>query len=393
MRWNKPESQDGLSLREIFGKNKPTDPVKAELWTYWRAVIASTAGIPFFLYLAYADSAASRGYETLRRAGYRKWCARFFVINSHINAFGVATVMFIAATALAHYRHKRRRRRMAERGVVSMIVCRPGAGSGRPSAATNEQVSPVAFLCVEVIAYLCMTWFILGPLTLYCQLPWGEFFRNTGGRLASYLVFSSFLLEWARRWWKKNFADPNGTKWSFGQFAVIVLAWVAVLSVPVLFWVVGHAFSAVAATHENPYLVQIRKYELSGRANYDPKIMCRIGEFYEKGEGVSRNYQKAMQWYKHADASGYYPAAMVDIGLLYQHGLGVPRNYRMALNWYRLGVSARSARAMFHLGMLYNKGHGVSRNHETAIMWWRRAARAGYLPAKQLLAKLHIAVY
>ena len=52
MRWNKPESQDELSLREIFCKNKPTDPVKAERWTYWRAVIYSTACIPFFLYLA-----------------------------------------------------------------------------------------------------------------------------------------------------------------------------------------------------------------------------------------------------------------------------------------------------------------------------------------------------
>ena len=173
----------------------------------------------------------------------------------------------------------------------------------------------------------------------------------------------------------------------------MVFAWIAVLSIPVLFWFVAHSFFAAAATHANPYKVQIRKYELSGRAKGDPKIMCRIGEFYEKGEGVSRNYRKAMQWYKRAAAIGYYPAAMVDIGLLYQHGLGVLRNYRMALTWYRLGVNARSPRAMFYLGMLYDRGHGVNRNHETAITWWRKAARAGNLPAKKLLAKLHVEVY
>ncbi len=256
---------------------------------------------------------------------------------------------------------------------------------------TNRQI--LLALISFAIVFICVAGFALGPLASYCQLSWGEFFHHTGGRLALYLVLSSFLLEGSRRWWQKNAGDPYRTGSSFAQSALVVLAWIAVLSIPVLFWFVGHSFSAMAATHENPYVVQIQKYELSGRAKDDPKIMCRIGGFYEKGEGVSRNYRKAMQWYKRAAASGYYPAAMVDIGLLYQHGLGVPRNYRTALTWYRLGVNARSPRAMFYLGVLYDKGHGVKRNHATAIAWWRKAARAGNLPAKKLLAKLHVAVY
>lgn len=243
------------------------------------------------------------------------------------------------------------------------------------------------------ILFLCVAGFTLGPLAPYCQLSWGEFFSHMGSRIALYLVFSSFLLAGARRWWQQNLADPYGAKRSFGQFAIIALAWIVVLGIPVLFWFVGHSFSAVAATHENPYVVQIRKYELSGRANDDPKIMCRIGGFYEKGEGVARNYRKAMQWYKRAAALGDYPAAMADIGLLYQHGLGVPQNYQMALTWYRLGVNARSSRAMFHLGMLYDHGDGVARNHATAVEWWRKAARAGNPAARKLLAELHIAIY
>ena len=377
---------DEITLRQVFFGKGPPGPMSARRFYAKQGLWIIILGTPFLLYMAYAESFISPGYEPLHKMGFWRYCARLFFLDRHINFPGLLSIIVVLIA-------------VPWPGAVTNLLARIGRKNRRwrtygGFATTNGKKQFIWFFAIMALTFLCITGLTLGPLALYCQLSWGGFFTQTAGRLGGYLVFSSFLLEGARRRWQRNLADPYGTKWSFGQFAIIVLAWIAVLSIPVLFWFVGHSISrAVAATHENPYVVQIRKYELSGRANYDPKIMCRIGEFYEKGEGVSRNYQKAMQWYKHADASGYYPAAMVDIGLLYQHGLGVPRNYRMALNWYRLGVNARSARAMFYLGMLYDHGDGVARNRATAVKWWRKAARAGSPAAKRLLEKLRIDIY
>ncbi len=56
------------------------------------------------------------------------------------------------------------------------------------------------------------------------------------------------------------------------------------------------------------------------------QAMRRIGTLYEKGNGVPRNYQMAMQFYKRAASLGD-ARAMVDIGWLYERGRGGPRNY------------------------------------------------------------------
>ncbi|BCX88118.1 hypothetical protein MIN45_P0485 [Methylomarinovum tepidoasis] len=66
----------------------------------------------------------------------------------------------------------------------------------------------------------------------------------------------------------------------------------------------------------------------------DAKAQTYVGEIYEKGLGLTPDYQAAAHWYRKAAEQGYAPA-MINLGFLYEKGLGVPRDPVAALNWYR----------------------------------------------------------
>jgi flagellar biosynthesis chaperone FliJ len=66
----------------------------------------------------------------------------------------------------------------------------------------------------------------------------------------------------------------------------------------------------------------------------DPESMTNVGEIYEKGLGLSPDYEVAAYWY--AKAAGQdFTRAQINLGYLYEMGMGVERNPRKALDWYR----------------------------------------------------------
>ena len=60
-----------------------------------------------------------------------------------------------------------------------------------------------------------------------------------------------------------------------------------------------------------------------------------VGEIFEKGLGVTPDYQAAFQWYAKA-ANQNYSRAQINLGYLYEKGLGVNKDPLKALNLYRL---------------------------------------------------------
>ena len=59
-----------------------------------------------------------------------------------------------------------------------------------------------------------------------------------------------------------------------------------------------------------------------------------VGEIYEKGLGLSPDYQLAAQWYEKAAKQGS-SRAQINLGYLYEKGLGVEKDLPQALNMYR----------------------------------------------------------
>ena len=80
--------------------------------------------------------------------------------------------------------------------------------------------------------------------------------------------------------------------------------------------------------------------------------MCRLGDMYAKGNGVEKNSQEAIKWYRMAAEKGY-ELGMYDLGRMYEEGNGVAKNGQEAVKWYRMAAEKGFDIAMCRLGKMY----------------------------------------
>lgn len=62
-----------------------------------------------------------------------------------------------------------------------------------------------------------------------------------------------------------------------------------------------------------------------------------LGEMYYNGEGVARDYVRAMSWFRQAAEQGLMQAQGM-LGLMYEDGLGINENHIAAYKWYSLAA-------------------------------------------------------
>ncbi|MBQ7576731.1 MAG: sel1 repeat family protein [Synergistaceae bacterium] len=72
----------------------------------------------------------------------------------------------------------------------------------------------------------------------------------------------------------------------------------------------------------------------------DSEAMNKIGTIYHNGEGVKRDYNEAIKWYKMA----------ADLGWMYQNGQGVEKNMTQALKFYKRGAEGGILRSLNQIG-------------------------------------------
>ena len=81
-------------------------------------------------------------------------------------------------------------------------------------------------------------------------------------------------------------------------------------------------------------------------------------------------------------------AAQVCLGEMYEEGKGVRRNYRLAVEWYRKAAEQGNDYAQCNLGECYENGDGVTKDISEAVKWYRKAAAQGNPYAKDNLKRL-----
>ena len=69
--------------------------------------------------------------------------------------------------------------------------------------------------------------------------------------------------------------------------------------------------------------------------------------------------------------------SMVDRGYAYHQGDGVSKDYQLALEWYRKGAEAGNAQGMYNMGVNYERGYGLPIDYAAAVSWYTKAAEAG----------------
>ena len=114
----------------------------------------------------------------------------------------------------------------------------------------------------------------------------------------------------------------------------------------------------------------------------------RLGDFYQFGLGVPRDYAEAARWYRSAAEQGG-AEAQFNLGVRYAIGRGVPQDDVEAERWYRQAADQGYAEAQFNLGALYIVGRGVPQDDVEAVRWYQLAAEQGHVDAQWNLGLMY----
>ncbi|MEW6353347.1 MAG: tetratricopeptide repeat protein [Pseudomonadota bacterium] len=110
---------------------------------------------------------------------------------------------------------------------------------------------------------------------------------------------------------------------------------------------------------------------------------------YANGVGGKQNFAQAVHWYAKAAAQGF-AEAQFRLGTHYRMGEGVPQDDAEALRWFREAARQNHAEAQWSVGLMYHSGiGGVEKNHAEAVKWYRQAAEQGLGKAEYYLATLY----
>ena len=90
-----------------------------------------------------------------------------------------------------------------------------------------------------------------------------------------------------------------------------------------------------------------------------------LGTMYEYGNGISKDYAKALEWYKKFSSLGYIIPKFKIAAMYYQYK-GVRQDYTEALKVYRPLAEKGYSSAQFNLGLAYYEGKGVRQDKAEA---------------------------
>ncbi|KAI9351864.1 hypothetical protein BD770DRAFT_445613 [Pilaira anomala] len=104
-----------------------------------------------------------------------------------------------------------------------------------------------------------------------------------------------------------------------------------------------------------------------------------LGNMYESGVGIERDYKQAMKWYKKAyDLEGKNDIATLCIGRLYYNGKGVERNHKTALSYLEKTLVSPNIMAHFMIGEIYRHGKdGVTQDYQKALTYYLQSVKDG----------------
>ncbi len=126
---------------------------------------------------------------------------------------------------------------------------------------------------------------------------------------------------------------------------------------------------------------QLIKAGNSGNA----EAQLQLGFNYLSGEnGFPENDMESFKWFKTA-ADKNNPMGLCMVGEMYQYGYGVTKDYDEALKWYQKSAEYDCGRAEFRIGWLYVHASSlmgrisITPSAEQASYYYARAIKHGYV--------------
>lgn len=129
----------------------------------------------------------------------------------------------------------------------------------------------------------------------------------------------------------------------------------------------------------------------AAKKGYSPSQYL-LGTLYQSGkQGVTKNKETAMKWFRLAAGQGHKMAKLTlakfsaaNAQAVFNKGFRFlqSKDYKQAAQLFSVAAEQGLADAQYNLGELYKKGRGVKRNKKTAQRWYKAASAQGHVKAK-----------
>lgn len=119
-----------------------------------------------------------------------------------------------------------------------------------------------------------------------------------------------------------------------------------------------------------------------------------IGVMYYRGDaekGVTKNFKKALEWFKKAAAAHGHYAAKANhwLGTMYNKGQGVKIDFKKAKQHWYAAADAGHAQAQVNIADLFKTGEKEERNDNVAFRYYSLAAEQGHVDAQFLCGDMY----
>lgn len=159
-----------------------------------------------------------------------------------------------------------------------------------------------------------------------------------------------------------------------------------------LFFYLGRIYTEGLGVDKN-VMMGLRAF-LTGANNGNVACARSLAMSYEKGEFTKKSSDDSQRWYKacaKAEKDIVYAddVAMRSIGLLYKYGDGVEKDIEKSLSWFKKATELGNVQCLRDMGLAYRKGTGVSKDAKKALKYYSEAAERGDSAAQNSLSWMY----
>ena len=94
----------------------------------------------------------------------------------------------------------------------------------------------------------------------------------------------------------------------------------------------------------------------------DPKVLLILAVKYQEGDGVDKDFGKAVELYREAADAGHAGAQWALGDILFHGRNGTPEDIQEAIIWFEKAAAQDQMDATLLLGLLMRKGRGLPKN-------------------------------
>jgi TPR repeat protein len=127
---------------------------------------------------------------------------------------------------------------------------------------------------------------------------------------------------------------------------------------------------------------------MNAAAQKESTSIYNIGTLFERGLGVERSLDTALEWYSRAAAFGSANASNV-LGIFHEQGLMPQSDLVLAAHHYKKAVKMGHVHSIYNLARLFHEGSGIARNSEQAIIHFEMSAKQDHDMGQLSLGIIH----